>query len=83
MVGLSKEAGIHLLSEDMHLRRKIFEALSKDQKSQLISLMPEASVQEIMTKVETIEHWDKLGEDDIKKDKGLNVGVWDRERGRI
>ena len=60
MTEIAKEAGIGGASEEMHLRAKIFEALSKEQRANLITMMPDASLADIMAKLDAIELWDKI-----------------------
>ena len=45
-------------------------------------MLPDASLADIMAKLDAIELWDKIGEKDKRKAKGLNVGLWEEEGGR-
>ena len=68
------------------MRTKIYEALSKEQKSNLITFMPtNASLADVMGQLESIELWNKMGNDkDWGRDSALRVGLGDKDgfRGR-
>ena len=64
------------------MRAKIFEALSKEEKSNLITMMPNnACLADIMAQLESIELWSKMGSDkDSRRGKVLGVKPKDNEK---
>ena len=64
MLDLAREAGIGEASEEDHVRSKVYKALSKEQKSNLVAFMPtNASLSEVMAQLDQIELWSQMGND--------------------
>ena len=75
MKDLAEESGIGEATVDDHVKAKVFEALSQEQKSTLITLVPkDASLADVMNQLESVESWNKFGSDkELKKSKVLGV----------